>query len=321
MAHPFATDAVLILRLLRPLLFLLVVPGALSDGGGPRRTNGGRRGSSFCAPSGQWEFAWADDFNGPGLDEASWTPLTGNADRNVGACRDAFCTPEAVAVRNGTLVLTSDVATPGGPAPLGYNWTTGAVSTQGKLAWPDSPAYRLCVSAILPGGGPSGDGAGGTATGLWPAHWLMPDDDSCDPDEGEMDVLEMVSGTGVAYSTYHWQTTWPAENCSYPRGHEEVSAGTPVEDWGGRAFHEYAVERSSSYVAFVVDGVTVVNASAGGGGDLAPVLWSMPFYLYLNTAVGGGWPGMPNASTVFPAYHVIDYVLVSTQKQRQENKQ
>ena len=298
-----------------------------------RSGGGGGMASSFCAPGSQWELAWADDFNGPGLDEASWTPLTGNTDRNVGTCRFGFCTPDAVAVRNGTLVLTSDVAAPG--AGHGYNWTTGAVSTQGKRSWPDSPAYRLCVSAILPGGGPGGDGAGGTATGLWPAHWLMPEDDSCDPDEGEMDVLEMVSGEGVAYSTYHWQTTWPAQNCTYPEGHEEVYASTGVQGWGS-AFHEYAVERSSSYIAFVIDGVTVVNASSaaargggggpdgggfgsgGSGGDSAPLLWPMPFYLYLNTAVGGGWPGMPNASTVFPAQHVIDYVLVSTQKKQQQ---
>jgi len=39
----------------------------------------------------------------------------------------------------------------------------------------------------------------------------------------------------------------------------------------------------------------------------------MPFYLILNTAIGGSWPGDPNASTVFPVYHTIDYVKVVTE--------
>lgn len=263
--------------------------------------------ASFCAPGGAWALNWAEDFAGDALDTASWTVLTGNAGRNIGACRDALCSAANVAVRNGTLVLTSRAEQAGG-----MNWTTGAVSTQGKRDWPQSPAYRLCVSAVLPGGGPSGDGAGGSAQGLWPAHWLMPDDASCDPDEGEEDILEMVSGQGVAWSTYHWQTSWPAANCSYPKGHEEVSVGTRMPaDWGA-AFHEYAVERSASHIAYVIDGVTVLNASTHPGNASAPLLWPMPFYLYLNTAVGGNWPGMPNASTAFPAEHVIDYVLVST---------
>ncbi len=59
--------------------------------------------------------------------------------------------------------------------------------------------------------------------GIWPAHWMMPQDDSCDPDEGEMDIMEMVSGDGMAWSTYHWQSNWPAESCAYPDGHLEVT--------------------------------------------------------------------------------------------------
>ena len=53
----------------------------------------------------------------------------------------------------------------------------------------------------------------------------MPNDEACDPDEGEMDIMEMINGDGTSYSTYHWQTTYPARNCSYPTGHEHVYAG------------------------------------------------------------------------------------------------
>ena len=42
-----------------------------------------------------------------------------------------------------------------------------------------------------------------------------------------------------------------------------------------------------------------------------PIFWDAEWYLILNTAVGGGWPGLPSSATVFPAYHQIDYVRVS----------
>ena len=42
-----------------------------------------------------------------------------------------------------------------------------------------------------------------------------------------------------------------------------------------------------------------------------PIFWDAEWYLILNTAVGGGWPGLPSSATVFPAYHRIDYVRVS----------
>mmetsp|Transcript_5560 Transcript_5560/g.9419 ORF Transcript_5560/g.9419 Transcript_5560/m.9419 type:complete len:143 (-) Transcript_5560:235-663(-) len=141
----------------------------------------------------------------------------------------------------------------------------------------------MCVSAILPGG-PGESGTDGQ--GIWPAHWMMPEDTSCDPDEGEMDIMEMVSGDGTLYSTYHYQTSWPAANCSYPDGHEEVySAVTMPSDWD-TTYHEYAVERSSSHIAFVIDGDTV----------------------------GGSWPGEPTADTVFPTHHYVDYVRVAQQQ-------
>jgi beta-glucanase (GH16 family) len=76
-------------------------------------------------------------------------------------------------------------------------WFTGAVKTQNKIDWTtDDGTYRLCVTAKLPGGG---DGLGGTGQGIWPAHWMMPSDDSCDPDEGEMDIFEMVTLSSFSF--------------------------------------------------------------------------------------------------------------------------
>jgi beta-glucanase (GH16 family) len=106
----------------------------------------------------------------------------------LGSCRSAMCTADNAYLENGTLVLRSQRQ-----EAQGLNYTTGAVNTRHKSTWTASPgAFRLCVSAKLPGGG-----GGQSGRGIWPAHWLMPDDDTCDPDEGEIDIMEMVDGAGT----------------------------------------------------------------------------------------------------------------------------
>jgi hypothetical protein len=104
----------------------------------------------------------------------------------------------------------------------------------------------------------------------------MPNTAACDPDQGEFDILEMVDGNGVGYSTYHWQDDWPAKNCTFPVGHQEVTNNIILPATWGTAFHEYAVEIAQDHVAFVYDGVTVLNRSISGPAP-APLLWPLPF--------------------------------------------
>lgn len=269
---------------------------------------------SFCGAAG-WKQVWGDDFSGKAVDPSRWNvevaprqPATmhcrGAGCAALGSCREAACTAASAEVTGGRLVLTSD------RDPTDRDrFTTGAVNTWGKAEWHANPAvgpFRLCVSAILPGVG----GAGAAAQGIWPAHWLMPHDDTCDPDEGEMDIMEMVNGDGQYHATYHWQTTFPTSNCSYPTGHGSSTTEAPVQIKAfNTTLHEYAVERGPSWVAFAFDGVVQRNITLS---DVPkPVFWDVPWYLIINTAIGGGWPGPPNASTLFPVHHAIDYVHVS----------
>jgi hypothetical protein len=55
--------------------------------------------------------------------------------------------------------------------------------------------------------------------------------DMCDPDGGEIDVLEMVQGNGQACGTYHWQTTWPKQNCTTPTGHLSAHKVSKTPSW------------------------------------------------------------------------------------------
>eukprot|EP01052_Picozoa_sp_SAG31_P015087 SAG31_NODE_959_length_10757_cov_2.260086_4_plen_400_part_00 len=168
---------------------------------------------SFCQAQPGWRLEWFDEFGGDKLDPAKWLPVvtphnhdgvaqprtslplrrsalgakagadcSGTGCILLGACRDAACVEDAAYVDAGTLVLESAAAAT--TADSERNFTTGAVSTWGKASWStDDGTFRVCVSAMLPGAGP-----GPPSQGLWPAHWLMPHDNSCDPDEGEMGV-------------------------------------------------------------------------------------------------------------------------------------
>lgn len=263
----------------------------------------------------EWEgsiLEWSDEFDGDSIDASKWNIVCNDMSAvNCGAlpfptsangaeCRSARCIPEAVTVADGFLTLISQRDSNNSTA-----WTTGAVKTQNKSSWTTGDGtYRMCISAKLPGGA-SGEGAG---QGIWPAHWMMPEDDSCDPDEGEMDIMEMVSGDGTLWSTYHWQDNWPSEQCAYPDGHQEVYGELFMGDDWAKDFHEYGVERSSKHVAFSVDGKVIINSSTS---ELNVLLWPMPFYLIINSAVGGSWPGEPDERTVSPTYHVIDYVRLA----------
>lgn len=257
---------------------------------------------------------WVDEFNEAALDTSKWSVVCNDLESdsacdslpfhtsaNGAECRSARCISSAVSVSDGYLILTSSRDPSNSSA-----WTTGAVKTMNKAAWStDDGSYRMCISAKLPGGGDA-EGAG---QGIWPAHWMMPQDDSCDPDEGEMDIMEMVDGDGTAWSTYHWQANWPNETCAYPDGHEEVYGKVYLGDNWAEEFHEYGVERTADYVAFSVDGQVLVNSSTTT--DMEVLLWPKPFYLIINTAVGGSWPGEPDERTVSPTYHIVDYVKLA----------
>ena len=131
----------------------------------------------------------------------------------------------------------------------------------------------------------------------------MPHDTTCDPDEGEMDIMEMVDGSGLYEATYHWQTTFPTTNCSYPHGHQQQHATAHLgSDWSD-TFHEYAVERSTSHVAFVLDGQVRINITKDS--TPTPIFWDARWYLILNTALGGGWPGPVNATTRLPVFYEV----------------
>eukprot|EP00045_Choanoeca_perplexa_P007538 m.69249 g.69249 ORF g.69249 m.69249 type:complete len:277 (-) comp14111_c0_seq1:2186-3016(-) len=248
---------------------------------------------SFCNQDG-YSIVFEDDFEGTMLNTTRWTTTLGF---DGGQGRDAYLLNKNAYLEDGNLVLRSM------KDDYGFNYTSGAVTTKDKFSFRHG---RVCFNAQLPG-------QPGKSQGVWPAHWMMPNDASCWPDHGEIDVLEMINGDGSAHGTFHWNRNFPGTNCTGDSGNTAVTGNTNVDNWHS-SYHEYAAEWDESSITFLVDGVAYANVTAtspGNPGGQHPQFPPNPMYLILNTAIGGPWPGPPSSDTVFPVYHRIDYVRVS----------
>ena len=143
--------------------------------------------------------------------------------------------------------------------------------------------------------------------GMWPAFWMLGTDIGSVgwPNSGEIDVMENV---GFEPSTIHGTIHGPGYS-----GSAGIGAGYTLANGQAfaDAFHTFAVDWAPNSVKWSVDGVvyqTRTPADVGGN------TWAFnkPFFLILNLAVGGYWPGDPNSSTAFPAQLVVDSVSVTT---------
>ena len=119
--------------------------------------------------------------------------------------------------------------------------------------------------------------------GLWPAFWLAPLDRSWPP---ELDVMEAHGHRlGGYWATIHWR-----EGGGKPK-EKGFRITTPdlSED-----FHDFGVEWGPERIIWTFDGAVTATAQT-------PQSLNKPMYLIVNLAVGGKWPGDPDASTTFPA--------------------
>ena len=139
--------------------------------------------------------------------------------------------------------------------------------------------------------------------GVWPAFWALGVniDQVGWPTCGEIDVMENVGNTPATdYGTLHGPGTGQEANLG---GTTMLSMGALADD-----FHVYAVEWKQGEVKFYLDD----NAYFTGTQADFPGTWvfDSPYYLLLNLAIGGSWPGDPDAQTVFPAELLVDWVRV-----------
>jgi beta-glucanase (GH16 family) len=250
-----------------------------------------------------WRLVWNDEFSGATVDTGKWkvenksTYGDGNGEL---AC--LLNRPENVAVSSGSLHLRATrektpviCGSSDKRFPQGRTYTSAHLSTRGLANWTYG---RFEMRAKLPT-------APGTSKGLWPAFWLRPTSGGI----GELDVMEAVgtsNRTDGEVGKVH-QTIWYDYTGTHPK-QVKTSGVSPDPSTG---YHVYAAEWSPGKITWFVDGVATFTRTTSTTSWLDSAFSAKPFYLRLNLAVGGSWPGTPDSATDFTTNtYDVDYVRV-----------
>jgi beta-glucanase (GH16 family) len=250
--------------------------------------------TTLHAQTPNWQLTWSDEFNGPNgssPDPAKWVFVTGGNGFGNGELETYTSRPANVQQKDGHLVITAQKEDLTGPDGIPRNYTSARINTKGLFA---QPYGRFEASIQLPIG-----------KGIWPAFWLLGADHDTSPwpDCGEIDIMEAIGAPDTMYSTLHG----PGYS-----GKQGISAKFPLPAGESihTAFHVYAVEWSPNDIKFFFDDHLIAHRTPA---DLPPNtkwVYDHPFYILLNLAVGGFWPGRPDATTTFPQQMLVDYVRV-----------
>jgi beta-glucanase (GH16 family) len=251
---------------------------------------------TICAAnSGAWGLVWSDEFNGPpgsAVDSTKWSFDLGGKGWGNNELETYTSRPENVHVQDGSLIINAIKETFTGADNLTRNYTSARLLTKHKF----SQTYGRFEARIkIPFG-----------QGIWPAFWMLGDniDTVHWPNCGEIDIMENIGREpSVVHGTFHGP--------GYSGGKGIGAAYTLT---GGRKFsddfHTFAVEWEPNVIRFYVDGNLYQTRTPADLPAGASWVFDHPFFIILNVAVGGGWPGNPDATTVFPQQMRVDYVRV-----------
>jgi beta-glucanase (GH16 family) len=241
-----------------------------------------------------WTLTWSDEFDGPdgsAVDPTKWTHDVGGTGWGNQE-REYYTDGSQNAVQQGGYLVVT--ATPDGASQYTcwYGtclYTSSRLKTQGLFA---QQYGRFETRARLPFG-----------QGLWPAIWMLGSniDTVSWPACGEIDFLETV---GSDITENHGSLHAPSFNptATYP-----LPNGEKLSD----AFHTFAIEWAPDVVSFYVDDNLYETRTPADLGDSGGT-WEFehPFFLLVNVAVGGTWPGDPDSTTTFPQTLQVDWIRV-----------
>jgi len=248
---------------------------------------------SACATSHQspgWKLVWADEFDQP--DGSS--PRASNWNYDLGASgwgnselQNYTARTNNARIESGQLVIEARKEDYSGSAH-----TSARLKTQGKWQWTYG---RIEARIKVPRG-----------QGIWPAFWMLGTNIPSVgwPKCGEIDIMENIGREpDMLYGTIHGPGYSGDQGIS---GNIKLPNGAALAD----AFHVFAVEWTANRIEWFWDGQSYFSASPEKLPPGTAWVYTAPQYLILNVAVGGKWPGYPDATTTFPQRMLVDYVRV-----------
>jgi len=234
-----------------------------------------------------YELYWAEEFNYTGFpDETTWTFETGaggwgNNELQYYKAKD----PDNAWVENGHLTITAIQE-----YYSGSNYTSSRLITKDKFEF----RYGKIEGRLkLP-----------YSQGIWPAFWLLGENISTVgwPACGEIDIMELIGGPStdhIIHGTAHWDND--GSHAMYGNKYT-LSSGIYADD-----YHLFSVEWTPTYIKWYMDNILylTLNIQSAGLSEFHNL-----FFIILNIAVGGNWPGYPDETSVFPQTMEVDYIRV-----------
>jgi len=253
------------------------------------------------SPAG-WTLVWSDEFSGPdgsAPDPSKWTYDTGGKGWGNTELECYTNRLQNAQINGGNLVITAQQENAPFVCSDGStnSYTSARLKTQGLF----SQAYGRFEARIKVSAG----------QGMWPAFWMLGKDITTAgwPTCGEIDIMENIGKEpGTVHGSLHGPST--TTRTSDATSIFTLPAGQAFAD----DFHLFAVEWERGVVRFYVDSnlyATFTESQWPAGGTW---VFDHSFFIILNVAVGGNWPGSPDSTTVFPRHLLVDYVRVYTRQ-------
>lgn len=262
-------------------IFTRVNDGGGGDGGGGGVDGDGYQGADSYPGK---TLVWSDEFDGTAINSANWTYDLGASGWGNNEWQNYTSSPNNSSVVDGFLTITAR--------------EEGGGYTSARMKSVDLQEFqfgRIDIRAKLPEG-----------QGIWPALWMLGANfpEGGWPQCGEIDIMELVGHQpGTTHGTAHWGANFGVHQY----------AGSSITLPGGakfsEAFHLFSIEWQQNSIVWYMDDqpfYSIDNTQMNG----QPYPFNAPFFFIMNIAVGGNWPGYPDASTQFPQTMMVDYVRV-----------
>jgi len=226
-----------------------------------------------------YALVWSDEFDGPNIDTTKWNFELGSLGVNN---EKEYYKKENASIQDGNLVITAK-----SEPTNGFPYTSSRMNTLNKF----SATYgRIEARIKIPMG-----------LGMWPAFWMLGNNITTVswPTCGELDIMEHINNTSTIYGTMHWNNN----------GHAQY--GSTIQSTPGD-YHIYAIEWDQNEIRWYVDNNLYQTGNIKDNIN-ATSAFHLPFFIILNLAVAGDFPGQTVDTSLLPESMYVDYVHVYKQ--------